>query len=62
MMAPPLGFEPRTDRLTGGHSTIELQGNVKFFFEKLTFQQRFPIYRDYAGNINLKEEFIFKSA
>ena len=36
--APSLGFEPRTDRLTGGHSTIELRGNVlkkTFYFSKV---------------------------
>ena len=27
-MAPQLGFEPRTYRLTAGHSTIELLGII----------------------------------
>ncbi|GEM_PF-3907935 len=31
-LAPPVGFEPTTNRLTAGYSTIELQGNLKFIF------------------------------
>lgn len=34
-LAPPVGFEPTTNRLTAGYSTIELQGNLLFFVRLL---------------------------